>query len=234
MKAILLYLLLTLGCSAQWNRDFQKFYWFNGSPTNGIAGVAISPVHIQNINHAVAGVGAVNIGNTNGPEASYCTAFLPPEHPCGSVQNCSWPITHADSNDIEMLTTCRPMTIGIAYVITNVYTGQPIVWYSNISRQWISGNVIYDGPQSTNNNFGVGTTREGLFIFDGPVAQAGDSGSPVFTLRGEFAGAMSGYSFPGGGITNMVAKYALPPDSRTYPTAPVDNSASFLNYFDPP
>jgi len=204
MKYLLL--LLCLCARADWKAD-QRFYWFN----NTTPGVAITPSVVHDINHAVGSVTSVQIGDQTGVLASYCTGFTDPSSPCGSVQNCTWPHTYNNVvNDALNFLTCRPMTVGITYIATNYTASTGIVWFSAVSRVWITGTItsmtpgfLYTLPDSSKAWYGTVT-------FNGQQAVSGDSGSPVFNLAGDFIGSVAALD------TGQTVAYYLYPAGATY------------------
>jgi hypothetical protein len=192
--------LLCISALGDWKAD-QFFYLFNGSTP----GVALNTNTIFCIDHAVTGTTSVQIGDQNGLLPSYCTTFI---NCPTSIQNCQWLYNHVNvTNDRLLFITCRPLTNGITRIATNVTVGTPVTWFSNVTRAWIDGAITFITDESPVTFPDNSIATIGMFIFDGPQAVSGDSGSPVFvSSSGDFVGSVS--ALAGGGTT--VGKWAYP------------------------
>ncbi len=224
---IYLFFILCFYARADW-RTNQVFYWFN----NTQPAVAITSTNILNIQHATGSVTSVEIGDQTGILTNLCTGFISDGVCGGSIQNCTWGHQYNNvTNDAYLFVTCRPVTNGITYVVTNAVVGMGVSWFSTITRQWYNGQVTltqapfpYTFPDGMVANYGTVT-------FNGPVSVSGDSGSPVFDQLGSLIGALAARdstSFPG--TTNNVAYYLWPSGVQTRPpTSGVAGLGAFFN-----
>lgn len=210
--------------AADW-KDTQLFYYFDGH----IAGVAITTNVVHSVQHVASLFSSVQIGNSTGVLPSYCTTFTSPSSPCGSIQNCQWIADHVNVTfDAYQFITCRPVTNGITYVATNLYEGRPIVWWSDQRHTWLSGSMWFYNPISVETYADGSTAQYGTFAFytaTPPIE--GDSGSPAFTIEGDFIGSI-GQTMPGAGL----GSFAIPSNARYRPATSVPKRASnFGAYF---
>jgi hypothetical protein len=224
-----LFLLLCLCARGDW-RTNQVFYWLTDHPS-----VAITSTNILNIQHASGSITSAQIGDQTGVLSGLCTGFISDGVCGGSIQNCTWGHQYNNvTNDAYLFLTCRPVTNGITYVVTNATVGMGVSWFSIITRQWYTGQVTltqspfpYTFPDGMVANYGTVT-------FDGPVSVAGDSGSPVFDQLGSLIGALAARdttSFPG--TTNNVAYYLWPSGVKTRPLSSGVNGLADLFNSDP-
>ena len=223
---VLILWLWCISAFADW-KDTQFLYFWNGIT----AGVALTSTTIFGINHAVGPFTSVQIGDQTGPLPSYCTGFV--NCPL-SIQNCEWVYDHQNiTNDRLLFVTCRPVTNGITYVATNVVVGTPVVWFSTITQGWITGGVVTFIIDEAPVTFPDGSTATlGTFLFNGPQAVSGDSGSPVFlAASGDFLGSVTSLSIVG----TTVGRWAYPSGSHTRPVPAARAGLSALfPYFSPP
>lgn len=209
---ILLVFLLSSKCFAyQWQTN-QIFYLF----ANSYFGVALTTNRIHSVDHIAGGYTSVQIGDQTGVLTNYCTGLVSDQ--CGFSQACEWNrLYKAETNDIIHFVTCRPMTLGITTIATNIVENVTRVsWFSNARRIWISGTIInYFGEHTANLSDGS-KAWNGLVIFDGPQAISQDSGSPVFTENGDFVCSVTSITNDG----RTVGGFAYPEGSqysaRTY------------------
>jgi hypothetical protein len=176
--------------------------------------MAITATNILGCEHASGSVSGVQIGNSLGIDTNLCTAFVSDGVCGGSVQNCTWGHQYNNStNDTFLFLTCRPVTNGITYIVTNPPVGLAVVWYSIARLQWFTGTVTFhDSP--TDYTFPDGMHAVGgLITFNGTIAIGGDSGSPVFNTVGDLVGVVTGTAGP-----DTAANYLWPDAARTRPT----------------
>ena len=105
--------------------------------------------------------------------------------------------------------------------VTNLVVGTPVVWYSQVSHQWVDAEIYAHCCQGTN-TFADGLTGTyGLFDFIGQQPVSGDSSSPIFTLDGDFIGSVWSIA-----STNLfAASYMFPNNATLRPVTPTPPSA---------
>lgn len=220
-------LLLLCFCAKADFRDSLYLYWFAGS----VPGVALTSSNVVSVYHVTGAFTSVQIGDQSGVLPGLCTGFVSDGICGGSVQNCEWGHQYNNvTNDSFFFYTCRPVTLGITPIQTNVTVGSQVVWLDNADATWKSATITF-APTGTVYNFPDGETGfYQVMIFTGSTPVSGSSGSPVFTPRGEYVGAVTATSF----VTNGIL-HALYPSGSTYlrPASPGAAGLSALFNSDP-
>lgn len=206
---IILWLLLSLSAFADFRNSQILYWWPTGNP-KGTPGVALTSTMVHGIDHAVGSLTGIQIGDTNGIDASYCTTFV---NCPTSIQNCTWAYDHQNIyNDTLLFVTCRPVTNGITYISTNLVNGDALIWYSSARTNWITATVDLVFGDHLETFADTTTAWVGIVLTTaGTVPISGDSGSPVFRTNGDFVGSVA--AIGGGGTTIIYFAY---PEGSTY------------------
>lgn len=212
MRFIWILALCLCGRAADW-KDVQPILWFN----NVNPGIALTASVVHQIDHAVGSVTRIQIGDQTGILPSMCTGLVTAGS-CPQMQDCEWDRDHNNVfNDTIQFVTCRPLTCPITYIATNIFVGQPIVWFQTSTKTWLSSTLSFTFPFGDHvETFSGGETGWAGSCIMAATPAGGDSGSPVFTTNGDFIGSVVGLAAPTGGVIN----YLYPNGSQYRPANP--------------
>lgn len=229
MRFLVLLFLCLSARAASWQSSIP-FYWYNDTHP----GVALSSSNISGIFHASGSVSAVQVGDQNGINAGLCTGFISDGVCGGSVQNCQWGLRYRNvTNDSFLFFTCRAINTQPSYVATNVAVGAPVTWFSLADRTWYNGVVTINDEPTSGFLYTFPDGETGWFytmtFTAGGGPTGGNSGSPVFTVNGDYIGSAA---YVDGG--NLVA-LALYPSGAQHrpPSSPATAGLASLFNSDP-
>lgn len=221
MKYLLFLLCLCARSAAPINLPY--FYWF----INNVPAVALTSSNIVSVDHATGSFSSVQIGDQHGILSGLCTGFVTDGVCGGSIQDCQWSHQYNNiTNDSYFFYTCRPVTLGITYIQTNVTVGSHVVVLDNVDNTWKSatinfttGGTVYTFPDGE-------TAYYEVMIFEGFTPVSGTSGSPVFTPIGDYVGNVTATS----SVTNGIL-HALYPSGARYRPRGSDGAAGLSALF---